>query len=106
MKRKGDETVAFPLCFRCHHRARYLETGGQWEPRCECGDVGHAVYSCYMYRPPVPLLLVRDKGDRRPAGGPWMFSARMHAVGEARGGWGWQRAGRRWRMGWESKSGR
>lgn len=99
------QPVALPLCYRCHHRARYLETGGQWCPRMECGQVDQAVCGCYMYRPPAPLLLISEKGDRRPVGGPWMFSARLHAVEEVQGCWTLQRVGRGWSMGWEGDAG-
>lgn len=55
-----------------------METG--YAPRCECGLVGHAVCSCYMYRPVAPIVLSRNRGDRRPVGAPAMISARCHGV--------------------------
>lgn len=66
------------LCHRCEHRARVLE--GDFAPRYECGDVGKAVCGCYMYRPTRPVAMVRNKGDKRPAFGPHMISARMTGV--------------------------
>lgn len=66
-----------PLCHRCEFRARFLETGDQ--PRYECGQPG-AVASCYMFAPVKPLVMEADNSDRRPLGGPWMISARRHAV--------------------------
>lgn len=66
------------LCFRCEHRARFLEV--QNGPRCECGDVKLAVYSCYMYQPVVPFVLEANEGDDRPIGAPWMVAPRCHAI--------------------------
>ena len=65
------------LCHRCEHRARHLEDE-RWRPRWECGNVGRAVWSCYMYAPVKPFALAPNAGDDRPALGPWMFSARCH----------------------------
>jgi len=76
---------AQPLCYRCEHRAAYLETGEQ--PRSHCGQVDTAVISCYMYRPVKPVVLTPDKGDGRPLGAPAMIAARAEAVGIAPGHW-------------------
>lgn len=67
------------LCFRCEHRARFLELG--FAPRCECGAIEQAVCSCYMYKPVLPVLLRPNEGDRRPISGmPTMLSGRAHRV--------------------------
>ena len=63
------------LCYRCEYRSQFKETGEG--PRYEC-KTDSSVYSCYMYRPVRPVLLVRDRDDRRPIAGPWAFSARAH----------------------------
>lgn len=70
------------LCHRCEHRARHFEDGSQ--PRCECGGSG-AVYSCYMFEPVRPPVLIRCEGDTRPLAAPWCISARAHADGLAEG---------------------
>lgn len=70
------------LCHRCEHRAEFLETG--MGSRYECGQT-FAVGSCYMYAPVRGVVLVRDKGDRRPLGGPTMIASRAHAVALAPG---------------------
>ena len=62
------------LCFRCENRALFLEKG--WKPRCECGDVNLAVYTCYCYKPMKPVVTETDPNDNRPAKGPWMIAAR------------------------------
>ena len=66
------------LCYRCEHRACFLETGVR--PRHECG-AAMSVISCYMYRPAMPVLLKRQKGDNRKQFAGWAFSARSEAVG-------------------------
>jgi hypothetical protein len=74
------------LCFRCQYRAEALDMGlaggGRNGPRYEChANAEHAVWSCYMFRPCLPLVVQRDKGDRRQfAGG--MLSCRYHAIRE------------------------
>jgi len=100
MSRKADSRVYLPLCFRCHHRAAYLESGGTHRPRLECGETSRAVCGCYMYRPPWPLRLAPRDGDRRPVGGPAMIAARLIAVGEAKGEWVLRRQRRAWVMLW------
>lgn len=69
------------LCFRCEHRAMFLERGMQ--PRCECGDVEGTVCSCYMYKPVRPVLLDRNEGDDRPRFAGAMIAARERCVGVA-----------------------
>jgi len=76
------------LCYRCNHRARFLETMKQKfpnRPRMQCGDIEKAVFSCYNYVPVVPVVLLKDAGDSRPAFGPSMISARMHPTRLAEG---------------------
>jgi hypothetical protein len=67
------------LCWRCEHRAKYLETGRR--PRFECGDVEHCSYGCYMYEPVRPVMLKKREGDDRPQFGPYMISARSVYAG-------------------------
>lgn len=66
------------LCYRCEHRARFLETGRG--PRWECQQPERSVSGCYMYQPVRPVVLKRNKGDKRPQFGPWMVSARSSFV--------------------------
>lgn len=81
MKKTKPTPVFHPLCYRCEHRARFLEGGSQ--PRYECGQPG-AIFSCYMFEPMKPLLLARDGKDRRPFPAGWAFSARVHSPGIAK----------------------
>ena len=62
------------LCRRCEHRAVGHATGEG--PRYECTDFGTSKFSCYMYQPVKPVILKRQKGDRRPQFVGWMLSAR------------------------------
>jgi len=78
----GKTPTMLPLCYRCEHRAVFLEEG--YGPRYECQQPG-AIIGCYAYRPVCGLVLRRDKGDRRSIGAPDVFSARSHAVGIAPG---------------------
>jgi len=75
-------TELISLCYRCEHRARFLETGER--PRYQCKTDG-AAWSCYMYKPVKPLIMARNKGDRRPMFSGIAFSARSHAIGIAKG---------------------
>ena len=43
------------LCFRCEHRASFLETGTA--PRYECKNVKDAARICYNYNPVRPCTL-------------------------------------------------
>ncbi len=70
--------MAVGLCYRCEHRAKFLEN--KTHPRYECGCIERAVYSCYMYEPCCPIILKKLQGDRRPVSSGWMISARMQAV--------------------------
>ena len=73
------EEVVGGLCFRCEHRAMFLEKGHQ--PRCECGDIKSSKWSCYMYSPVRPMVLTKsDKKDKRPQFGPYMISSRSSGV--------------------------
>lgn len=75
------------LCFRCEHRARYLQDrrGGissPYRPRFQCGAERsiEGVYSCYMYEPTAAVQLVADEGDERPLGGLPVLRARAHGI--------------------------
>lgn len=72
-------TSTLQLCYRCEHRATYLQEG--YAPRAECKSSDTAVSSCYMYQPVRPFIMQPNKGDDRPAVGPSMLTARSHAVG-------------------------
>jgi hypothetical protein len=61
------------LCFRCEHRAKFLEDGHA--PRCECGDIKLSVSSCYMYIPVKPCITI-PRDLERPRFGPTFISAR------------------------------
>lgn len=72
------------LCYRCEHRARYLEARGSdhpHQPRRECGT-DMSVWCCYMYQPVRPMLTrdMQQKGHM-PAYGPAMLASRVEAVG-------------------------
>lgn len=70
------------LCFRCEHRATFLEEG--FAPRAECKDVERVKSICYSYTPVRPCWLKYpdyegEYGElnksRSPAGG--LSGARM-----------------------------
>jgi len=66
------------LCYRCEYRAQYLEEGHA--PRCECGDIKGSKFSCYMYKPSLPVWTVpSNTDDERPRFGPALFAARESA---------------------------
>lgn len=72
------------LCFRCEHRAEFLERGRQ--PRMECGMTTRAVCGCYMYRPCRPVVTVPLPGkDPRPRFAAAFISRREVAAGLADG---------------------
>ena len=73
---KGEHS----LCFRCEHRALWLETKTH-RPRYECGDAQNGRYSCYMFSPVIPPVLEPDKGEKRPLGAGWGIAGRGHAIG-------------------------
>lgn len=54
----------YSLCYRCEHRAQFLERG--WQPRLECGNVNSAVGGCYMYKPVKPIIFGKQPNDKRP----------------------------------------
>ena len=57
----------------------FLESGVR--PRYECGEIESAKFSCYMYRPVMPVLLKKQKEDKREQFAGWMLSARSEAAG-------------------------
>ena len=67
------------LCHRCEHRIRFIEKGRR--PRCECGDLGHAVGCCYMYTPVNPVIMKKAEGDPRSEAAPAMLRARSRGCG-------------------------
>lgn len=80
---------SFGLCYRCEHRAEYLndilntgENGYARRPRHECG-LSISVHSCYMYGPVRPYILKPNEGEKRGLTWPSMISGRAHAVGIA-----------------------
>ena len=67
------------LCFRCEHRAEFLE--GKRRPRYECGLVTQSKHTCYMFKPCKPVVLEKsDKKDFRPPLVGDLFSCRSKAV--------------------------
>lgn len=55
------------MCFRCEHRAQFLESKGEHRPRLECGDVQTSKIACYMFMPVKPLVVEKlDMNDPRP----------------------------------------
>ena len=64
------------LCFRCEHRAKYLEKLLESKyskdpvhiprPRFECGNIDTAVMGCYMFKPVKPVTIKPRDGDNRP----------------------------------------
>jgi hypothetical protein len=84
-KPKATSVSFWPLCYRCEHRAAYLEarkaTGQGHAPRYECQQCEDATGGCYMFSPVRPLRLVPAPGERRPIGGPWMIAGRVRSVG-------------------------
>jgi hypothetical protein len=86
-KLKGQSRTG--LCYRCEHRAVYLEEG--YAPRAECKDIEGNKIICYNYKPVKPCILkYPDYGDddynklnkkRSPVGS--YFGARMECNGVA-----------------------
>ena len=74
-----EKTLGLGLCFRCEHRAIFLETGDH--PRFECGMEKMASSGCYMFMPCKPIAVAPNKGEKRPIFGPWMIAGRVHANG-------------------------
>lgn len=57
------------LCFRCQHRVENLETGNNpfgGGPRFECGLITESISSCYCFLPVKPVVVKKNKGDKRP----------------------------------------
>jgi hypothetical protein len=58
------------LCFRCEHRAKYLEKKIKDKdasaPRAECYMAESCVMGCYMFQPVKPITIRPRKGDKRP----------------------------------------
>jgi hypothetical protein len=72
------------LCFRCEHRAKFLEEG--YGPRHECKDVETSKFICYCYQPVKPIVLkYPDCGDaaynkanrERDVSLPWCIAPRL-----------------------------
>lgn len=78
---KDARIISHGLCFRCNHRAVFLETGHG--PRSECKDINNATGGCYMYTPTKPLILVKDSTDKRPQFAGAIFSSRSRSGGLA-----------------------
>ena len=74
-----EKTLGLGLCFRCEHRAVFLETG--YHPRFECGMEKMASSGCYMFMPCKPVAVTPNPGEKRPMFGPWMIAGRLHALG-------------------------
>ena len=72
------------LCRRCEHRQRILDAmaeGKEWTaPRCECGDVAHAVVGCYMYLPTLPVIVRTERHEKRPVFAAYMIAGRVEGV--------------------------
>ena len=86
MKKKKSETPKpYGLCFRCEHRARFLESSRRGvgdRPRFQCGEINLSVYSCYMFRPGRPIVMEPENPrDKRPRLGPPIISSREVAAG-------------------------
>ena len=66
------------LCFRCEHRAKFLEGGRR--PRYECGEIETSKGACYMWQPMALVVTGRlNKDDPRPEHGGY-FGCRMQAL--------------------------
>lgn len=77
---RRKEPRLFSLCYRCEHRANFLERGSR--PRHECGDITHSSGSCYMFKPVRPIVVApSDKRDKRPWLGPPILSSRSKSLG-------------------------
>lgn len=65
------------LCFRCEHRAIYLEEGHS--PRFECQMIENSVSGCYMFNPTKPICIKPISGEKRPISLD-IFSGRVERV--------------------------
>jgi len=66
------------LCFRCEHRAMFLENGHR--PRSQCGDIEESMAGCYMFQPCRPVLTKPEKHTKRPRFAAPIISKREYAV--------------------------
>ena len=80
MRSKLQQQQTFSLCPRCEFRAMFIETGSAY--RYEC-STGHS-WCCYAYRPTLPFVIQKDKGDPRPMFAPTFISARSCVTRVAR----------------------
>jgi hypothetical protein len=76
---EAEKTLGLGLCFRCEHRAEFLENG--FKPRFECGMEKMASSGCYMFMPCKPVAVAPSDGEKRPIFGPWMIAGRVRAQG-------------------------
>ena len=67
------------LCWRCEKRVVAHETGHG--PRYECTDFKSSKFSCYCYEPVKPVILKKQKDDKRPQFGYWAISSRSEFNG-------------------------
>ena len=84
MAKQKKETVKnkyLALCMRCQRRIDAIETGHPF--RYECGATNCNVTSCYAYVPIKPLVITKNKDDKRVLFGPAMLSCRAHSAKEA-----------------------
>ena len=65
------------LCYRCEHRAFFLETGSG--ARFECSQPEMSVMGCYMFQPVKPICIKPREGDSRPMSLNY-FSSRVERV--------------------------
>lgn len=70
------------LCYRCEHRAKFLEEYSKQKlsgktnekiedffisrPRYECGMIESSVNSCYLFKPVKPIFIKPQDNDNRP----------------------------------------
>ena len=76
---EADKPQGLGLCYRCEHRARFLETGDR--PRFECGMEKTASHSCYMFMPCKPIAVTSIAGERRPIFAGWLLAGRIQSYG-------------------------
>lgn len=74
-----DKTLGLGLCYRCEHRAVFLETGDR--PRFECGMERSASPACYMFLPCKPIAVAAIEGEKRPMFGPPVIAGRLQSHG-------------------------
>lgn len=74
-----DITSGQGLCFRCEHRAVFLESGDM--PRFECGTERMASACCYMFMPTKPVVVGPIEGEKRPIFGPPFIAGRVQSHG-------------------------